>query len=123
MAQSHPDLIVIHGPHVVQPVERVGDTLVYWSLGNFISGMGVPGRGKYSDLRTLDGLMATVRFTEQPDGSWVTEPWTVLLCNVTGSRAVYPGVTALFDPAITGTLRTKLEACFNRSTSVVADLH
>lgn len=123
VAQSHPDLIVIHGPHVVQPVERVGDTLVYWSLGNFISGMGVPGRDKYSDLRTLDGLMATVRFTEQPDGSWVTEPWTVLLCNVTGSRAVYPGVTALFDPAITGTLRTKLEACFNRSTSVVADLH
>ena len=53
--QAHPDLILIHGPHVVQPVERVGDTLVYWSLGNLISGMGVAGRGKYSDQRTLDG--------------------------------------------------------------------
>lgn len=122
VTQSHPDLIVIHGPHVVQPVERVGDTLVYWSLGNFISGMGVPGRDKYSDLRTLDGLMATVRFTEQPDGSWLAEPWTILLCNVSGSRAVYPGVTSLFDPTISRTLRTKLEACFNRSTAVVANL-
>lgn len=120
--QAHPDLILIHGPHVPQPVERVGGTLVYWSMGNFISGMGVSGRGKYTDTRTLDGLMATVRFTEQPDGSWVTEPWTVLLCNVTGSRKVYPGVNSLFDPLITGTLRTQLETCFNRASKVVADL-
>lgn len=120
--QAHPDLILIHGPHVPQPVERVGGTLVYWSMGNFISGMGVAGRGKYTDTRTLDGLMATVRFTEQPDGSWLTEQWTVLLCNVTGSRKVYPGVNSLFDPAITGTLRTQLEACFNRASKVVADL-
>jgi hypothetical protein len=122
VAQAKPDLILIHGPHVVQPVERVGGTLVYWSLGNFISGMGVAGRGKYSDLRTLDGLMATVRFTEQADGTWRTDPWTVLLCNVTGSRKVYPGVNSLFDPTVTGTLRTQLENCFNRSTAVVADL-
>lgn len=122
VAQAKPDLILIHGPHVVQPVERVGGTLVYWSLGNFISGMGVAGRDKYSDTRTLDGLMATVRFTEQPDGTWRTEPWTVLLCNVTGSRKVYPGVNSLFDPSITGTLRTQLQNCFNRSTAVVADL-
>jgi len=122
VAQAKPDLILIHGPHVVQPVERVGNTLVYWSLGNFISGMGVAGRDKYSDPRTLDGLMATVRFTEQADGTFRTEPWTVLLCNVTGSRKVYPGVNSLFDPTITGTLRKQLEACFNRSTAVVADL-
>ncbi len=120
--QAHPDLILIHGPHVPQPVERVGGTLVYWSMGNFISGMGVAGRNKYSDLRTLDGLMATVRFTEQPDGSWLTEPWTVLLCNVTGSRKVYPGVSMLLDPAVTGTLRTQLQACFDRASKVVGDL-
>ena len=34
------------------------------SVGNLLSGMGVPGTGKYEDLRTLDGLIATVRFTE-----------------------------------------------------------
>ncbi|MDO8362107.1 MAG: CapA family protein [Actinomycetota bacterium] len=122
VAQAHPDLIIIHGPHVVQPVERVNGTLVYWSLGNFISGMGVAGRNKYSDTRTLDGLLASVRFTEQPDGSWRTEPWTVLLCNVTGSRMVYPGLTTLQDPSISTTLRAQLTACVNRSAPVVADL-
>jgi hypothetical protein len=107
----------------VQPVERVNGTLVYWSLGNFISGMGVPGRNKYSDLRTLDGLMATVRFTERADGSWVTEPWTVLLCNVLGSRLVYPGLTTLADPTLPTPLRTQLEACVSRSSAVVSSLH
>lgn len=122
VAGAHPDLIVIHGPHVVQPVERVDGTLVFWSLGNFISGMGVPNRGKYSDPRTLDGLLATVRFTEQADGSWRTEPWTVLLCNVVGSRIVYPGLSTLADPAIAPALRVQLDACAGRASSVVADL-
>ena len=27
------ELIVQHGPHVVQPVERVNASLVYWSVG------------------------------------------------------------------------------------------
>lgn len=121
-SQAHPDLVIIHGPHVVQPVERVNGTLVYWSLGNFISGMGVSGRDKYSDPRTLDGLLASVRFTQQPDGSWFTEPWTVLLCNVVGSRVVYPGLTTLADPSTAPGLRSQLEACVGRSSSVVADL-
>jgi hypothetical protein len=107
---------------VVQPVERVDGTLVYWSVGNFISGMGVAGRDKYSDPRTLDGLLAAVRFTEQPDSSWLAEPWTVLLCNAAGSRIVYPGLIALGDPTISSALRTQLQACVNRSSTVVADL-
>lgn len=121
-AQAQPDLIIIHGPHVVQPVEQVNGTLVYWSLGNFISGMGVANRGKYSDPRTLDGLLASVRFTQQPDGSWLTQPWTVLLCNALGSRVVYPGLTTLADPAVPSGLRSQLDACVARSSAVVADL-
>lgn len=31
------DVIIGHHPHVIQPVEFVGDTLVIYSLGNFIS--------------------------------------------------------------------------------------
>src|SRR5262249_51820734 len=50
------DLVVMHGPHVVQPVERVNGALVYWSVGNLISGMGSAGRtDRYADPRTLDG--------------------------------------------------------------------
>lgn len=117
------DLVVIHGPHVVQPFEWVNATPVYWSLGNFMSAMGLPDRGRYSDTRTLDGLMATVRFTEQADGSWSAEPFTVLLCNVTGSHKVYPGLTTLADPAISSVLRAQLQACVGRTLPVVAEVH
>lgn len=122
-SQAKVDLVIIHGPHVIQPLERVNGTWVYWSLGNLMSGMGVAGRDKYSDPRTLDGLMATVRFTQQPDGSWLVEPWTVLSCNVTGSRKVYPGLTTLLDPTIGSTLRTQLEQCVARTSQVEPTLH
>ena len=79
-ALAHVDLVVEHGPHVIQPVERVNGTWVYWSVGNFIAGMGTASSGKYSDLRTLDGLAATARFTETSPGSFIVEPWPVLLC-------------------------------------------
>ena len=36
------DLVVGTGPHIVQPVERIGDTLVAYSIGNFA--FGTPGR-------------------------------------------------------------------------------
>lgn len=114
-ARAAPDVVLVTGPHVPQPVERVGPTLVWWSLGNFISGMGVMGRGKYEDPRTLDGLMATVRVTERPDGTWATEPDTVLLCNTVSNRFVYPGITAQYDPQLSASLRSQLRACVARS--------
>lgn len=36
LARAGADLIVGHGPHVLQPVERVGKTLVAYSLGNLL---------------------------------------------------------------------------------------
>ncbi|MCE9622269.1 MAG: CapA family protein [Actinomycetia bacterium] len=115
------DLIVMHGPHTIQPVEVVNDTVVYWSLGNVISGMG-EGDGPASDRRRLDGLMARVEFTEAPDGSWSAAATAVLLCNVPGSRIVYPGISTLADPTIDSKLRDQLTACEKRSSRVVADL-
>ena len=32
------DVIIGAHPHVVQPIDKIGDTLVFYSLGNFISG-------------------------------------------------------------------------------------
>jgi hypothetical protein len=119
-AAAKPDLVLIHGPHVPQNVERVNGITTYWSLGNYISGMGVSGRGKYSDPRTLDGLMALVRFTQQPNGSWLVEPWTALLCNALGSRIVYPGITTLATPGISSTLRSQMQACLTRTSAVVS---
>lgn len=121
-AVAHPDLVLVHGPHVPQPVERVNGVVTYWSLGNFISGMGVAGRGKYSDPRTLDGLLALVRFTQRADRTWAVTPEVYLLCNVTGSRIVYPGITTLRDPSLPATLRSQLQACVRRASTVVRGL-
>ena len=122
-AQARVDAVIMHGPHVVQPVERVNGTLVYWSTGNLISAMGVAGRGKFSEPRTLDGLLAAVRFTERADGTWASEEWPVLICVTTDTRRVYAAQTALHDPTLPASLRRQLEACVTRTEPVVAGTH
>ena len=121
-ALSRIDLIVEHGPHVIQPVERVNGTWVYWSIGNFISGMGIPSTGRYADLRTLDGLAATARFTETVPGTFTVEPWPVLLCVEPFTRRVYAPIDAL-GGQLSPLIRSELEACLRRSTPVVPDVH
>ncbi len=39
-ADAGADIIVGHHPHVLMPVERIGDTLVFFSLGNFVFDQG-----------------------------------------------------------------------------------
>ena len=119
---AHIDLVIEHGPHVIQPVEMVNGTWVYWSVGNFTSGMGTAASGRYSDQRTLDELAATARFTETSPGIFAVEPWPVLLCNEPFSRTVYAPITALAEP-LPPIVRSGLEACLRRSTAVVAPLH
>jgi poly-gamma-glutamate synthesis protein (capsule biosynthesis protein) len=122
-ALTHIDLVVEHGPHVIQPVEKVNGTWVYWSVGNFISGMGTPGRGVYADPRTLDELAAAARFTETAPGVFDVEPWPVLLCNDPFTRAVYAPIAATPEPALPAIVRTSLQSCIDRSTAAVAGLH
>lgn len=121
-AAAKPDLVIMHGPHVPQPVERVNGVVTFWSLGNFISGMGAPNRGKYADPRTLDGLLALVRFTQRANGTWAVAPTPVLLCNTPVDRKVYPGLTTLQQPGLSSTLRAQLQACVSRASKVVSGL-
>lgn len=117
-AQAPVDLVVQHGPHVIQPVEWVNGTPVFWSVGNLMSGMGVAGRWRYDDLRTLDGLLATARFTEVAPGRFEVAPEPVLVCLDPASRVVWPAA-ALDDPATPAPIRTMLAACRARSQQVV----
>jgi hypothetical protein len=117
------DLVVHHGPHVVQPVEQIGDTTVWWSIGNFVSAMGTPGRGRYTDPRSLDGLFATARFTELPDGGFAHQPWTVLICNEAMARTVRAPATELSDPTTPAWLRAEMQACLDRTTRVVGPVN
>ncbi len=113
------DLVVQHGPHVVQPVEIVNGTVVYWSVGNFLSGMGFPRSGKYGDHHTLDGLLATVRFTERASGIFDAEPFTVAICNELLPRTVRAAVPTLADPGLNPGVRRETQACLDRTIAVV----
>jgi hypothetical protein len=115
------DLVVRQGPHVVQPVWRVNGTLVYWSVGNLVTGMGMPGDGRFSDERTLDGLLATVRFTESEPGVFLAEPWTAVLCTDRDSRTVYPATSTIEHQWTPPALRDQLVACVMRTREVVPD--
>lgn len=46
------DIIIGHHPHVIQPIELINDTLVFYSLGNFISGQNTNDR--------LTGLISSI---------------------------------------------------------------
>lgn len=116
------DVVVMHGPHVVQPVERVNGSVVFWSIGNLISGMGTAGSGKYADQRTLDGLLAWVRVTETAPGVFTTEPWPVVVCVDPGSRTVHVGLAELADPATPAWIRPVLQACVDRTRELVPDV-
>ncbi len=118
------DVVVMHGPHVVQPVERVNGALVFWSVGNLISGMGTPGRaGRTTTRARADGLLAGVRVTETVPGHFATEPWPVAICVDPGSRTVHAGLVELADPATPAALRPVLQACVDRTRQLVPDVH
>jgi len=121
-ALAHVELVIEHGPHVIQPLEQVNGTWVYWSVGNFVSGMGWAQAGRYADERTADGLIATARFIETTPGTFTVVPTPILICDEHNSRTVYPVITTLFDSTISPALRNQLQQCLARSTPVVADL-
>ncbi|MDD2377219.1 MAG: CapA family protein [Bacilli bacterium] len=58
------DIIIGHHPHVIQPIEFLDDTLVIYSLGNFIS-------GQNTEAQRI-GLMAALTVNKTVDGDDVT---------------------------------------------------
>lgn len=111
------DMVVHHGPHVIQPLEIVNGTPVFWSTGNMVSGMGTASSGKYADQRTLDGLLATVLFEQADDGTWIAFPGAVAICTDPVTRVVRPARTALDGP-LGQRERSVLTACLQRTQSV-----
>lgn len=114
------DLVVEHGPHVVQPLEVVNGTPVFWSVGNFVSGMARPGDTTYGPA-SLDGLVASATFTEAGPGRFEAAVTPVLICNEIVARTVHPVTAALADPSTPAWLRAELEACRRRATAIVPD--
>ncbi len=57
-AESGADIIIGSHPHVVLPHEMIGDTFVYYSLGNFIF-------DQYFEPRVMKGLALTIYITNE----------------------------------------------------------
>ena len=115
------DLVIEHGPHVIQPVETVNGAIVYWSVGNLLSGMGLPNATRYGPP-TLDGLLAWVTFRETSPGRFAAEPHTVLVCNEQFGRVIYPAVTAVGRASLGSDLRAQLEACIGRARAIIPNI-
>ncbi|MEZ5298415.1 MAG: CapA family protein [Ilumatobacteraceae bacterium] len=62
------DLIVGHGPHVLQPIEQIGDEYALLSVGNLVANQGT------SKPHTYDGVIATVTFTADDTGIYRSGP-------------------------------------------------
>lgn len=55
------DIIIGNHPHILQPITKIGDTIVMYSLGNFISNQY---GGTNGDCNKLIGFMATLDITK-----------------------------------------------------------
>lgn len=83
LAELGVHIVLGHHPHVVQPVTMVGDTLVIYSLGNFLSAQ--------RELFKLVGLLVSLDVvkTETPEGVKIS------LENVTGTLLYNPRCSPL----------------------------
>jgi poly-gamma-glutamate synthesis protein (capsule biosynthesis protein) len=110
------DLILGHHAHVVQPIERVGDTVVVYGMGNFLSAQSRPA--------TQDGVIVQVTITEAP-GKRGRGDFTVTDVAYTPtwverwSYRILPTPRLVADPATTADLRAELIRSQERTASVV----
>ena len=59
LAEQNVDIIIGTHPHVIQPVEYIDDTLVFYSLGNFISAQ-YQNSGTCTNYKCMVGLMSSL---------------------------------------------------------------
>ena len=71
LADNKVDIIIGTHPHVIQPVEWIGDTLVFYSLGNFISAQ-YQNQSTCTYYKCMVGLMSSLNITKTDDNGDVT---------------------------------------------------
>ena len=63
LADNDVDIVIGTHPHVIQPVEWIDDTIVFYSLGNFISAQ-YQNQGSCSYYKCMVGLMSSLDITK-----------------------------------------------------------
>ena len=71
LADHDVDIIIGTHPHVIQPVEWIDDTLVIYSLGNFISAQ-YQNQGTCTNYKCMVGLMTSLKITKRVANKEVT---------------------------------------------------
>lgn len=67
LADNNVDIIIGTHPHVIQPVEWIGDTIVFYSLGNFISAQ-YQNQSTCTYYKCMVGLMSSLKITKTEKG-------------------------------------------------------
>ena len=63
LAENNVDIVIGTHPHVIQPVEWIDDTLVFYSLGNFISAQ-YQNKSGCINYKCMVGLMSSLTITK-----------------------------------------------------------
>lgn len=71
LADNKVDIVIGTHPHVIQPVEWIGDTIVFYSLGNFISAQ-YQNQGTCTYYKCMVGLMSSLNITKTDDNGDIT---------------------------------------------------
>jgi poly-gamma-glutamate synthesis protein (capsule biosynthesis protein) len=113
LASPDIDLLIGHGPHVLQPIEVFHEKYAVLSLGNLVANQG-------SDQpRTYDGMIVTVSFSPGPGGRMVAAAPVVhpTWYDAAAGRVRLIEV-AMSDPSL-GSVHDALRASLERTRSVV----
>ena len=71
LAENGVDIVIGTHPHVIQPVEWIGDTIVFYSLGNFISAQ-YQNQSSCTYYKCMVGLMSSLNITKTVYGGKTT---------------------------------------------------
>jgi len=107
------DLLIGHGPHVIQPVLEVGDEYALLSVGNLVANQG------RARPHTYDGMVATVTFARGSDGRFHAAPPVIAPTWYDSGAGVVRAVdSALRDPSLSA-LHGELQASRDRTAAIV----
>lgn len=111
------DLLVGSHPHVAQPIEKIGNLWVVYSLGNFLTD-NRPGTGKVA--ATQDGMILRVRISEQEGGGFAVERPEVIPTFVSvPTYRVLDVAKHVSDPSLSRAQRSALSRSLRRTSTVV----
>lgn len=111
------DLILGHHAHVVQPVGRVGERLVVFGMGNFLSNQSAA----CCRAAAQGGVIVRVRVTEERAGTFVVADAMFVPTWVDRSAfEIVDVLAALDDPGLAAEQRAVLSESLTRTTDMLA---